>query len=143
MACRFNGNKQFVGRLTIFTDYLGLDAVYPDKLIRIRVAPTLTVPAFIQLAGDSDIVRNDVEAACATTVGNWGISASNLKEVRFPLPPFAEQRRIVAKVGELMALCDRLEASIVTAGARRCRLLEALLGEALAPTGASMLMLAS
>lgn len=49
------------------------------------------------------------------------------------LPPLAEQHRIVAKVDELMALCDRMEASLsATAGTRR-RLLDALLAEALEP----------
>jgi type I restriction enzyme S subunit len=52
-----------------------------------------------------------------------------------PLPPLAEQHRIVAKADELMALCDRLEASLATADDTRRRLLEALLAEALAPAG--------
>lgn len=133
LACRFNGNKAFVGRLTIFKDYLGIEPIYPDKLIRVRVAPQLALPEFLRMAGDTDLVRTEVEAACATTVGNWGISASNLKEIRFPLPPLAEQRRIVAKVDELMALCDRLEASLATAADTSRRLLDALLTEALAP----------
>jgi len=133
LACRFNGNKNFVGRLTIFNDYLGLRPIYPDKLIRVRVAPRLALPAFLRLAGDTDLVRSEVEAACATTVGNWGISASNLKEVRFPLPPLAEQHRIVAKVDELMALCDQLEASLTDTAATRRRLLDALLAEVLEP----------
>jgi type I restriction enzyme S subunit len=81
----------------------------------------------------TDLVRADVEAVCATTVGNWGISASNLKQIRFPLPPIAEQHRIVAKVDALMALCGRLEASLTATAATRRRLLEALLAEALAP----------
>jgi len=51
----------------------------------------------------------------------------------FPLPPLAEQYRIVAKVDELMALCDRLEASLDQTAATRRRLLDALLAEALAP----------
>ena len=51
----------------------------------------------------------------------------------FPLPPLAEQHRIVAKVDELMALCDRLEASLTTSDQTRTRLLEATLTEALAP----------
>lgn len=46
-------------------------------------------------------------------------------------PPLAEQHRIVAKVDTLIALCDRLEAALTTAGATRTRLLEALLHEAL------------
>ncbi len=44
-----------------------------------------------------------------------------------------EQRRIVAKVDELMGLCDRLEASLDLTAATRRRLLDALLAEALAP----------
>jgi type I restriction enzyme, S subunit len=51
----------------------------------------------------------------------------------FRLPPIAEQRRIVAKLDELMGLCDRLEASIATGENTRRRLLDSLLHEALAP----------
>lgn len=131
LACRFNGNKSFVGRLTLFKDYLGVSPMYPDKLIRIRVASKLALPEFVRLAGESDLVRRSIEDACATTVGNWGISSSNLKEVSFPLPPLAEQHRIVAKVDALMALCDQLEASLTTTTTTRSRLLEALLHEAL------------
>jgi type I restriction enzyme S subunit len=133
LACRFNGNKAFVGRLTIFKDYLGLQPIYPDKLIRVRVSPKFATPEFLRLVGDTDLVRAEVEAACTTTVGNWGISASKLKEIRFPLPPLGEQHRIVAKVDALMALCDRLEASLTATDATRRRLLDALLAEALAP----------
>lgn len=37
------------------------------------------------------------------------ISTGNLKTILVPLPPLAEQHRIVKKVDELMALCDKLE----------------------------------
>jgi type I restriction enzyme S subunit len=50
-----------------------------------------------------------------------------------PLPPLAEQHRIVAKVDALMTLCDQLEAALTTADTTRTRLLEALLHEALEP----------
>jgi len=133
LACRFNGNKSFVGRLKLFSNYLGINPIYPDKLIRVRVDPALALPGYVRLAGDSDLVRHALEDSCATTVGNWGISASNLKEVPFPLPPLAEQHRIVAKVDELMAVCDQLEANLTTTQTDSRRLLEAVLRDALAP----------
>lgn len=49
----------------------------------------------------------------------------------FPLPPLAEQHRIVAKVDELMALCDELESQLTKSAAIRSQLLEATLHSAL------------
>jgi type I restriction enzyme S subunit len=64
------------------------------------------------------------------------ISGSKIYPIVVGLPPLPEQRRIVAKVDSLMALCDRLEASLDTATTTRRRLLDALLAEALAPVDA-------
>jgi type I restriction enzyme, S subunit len=56
-----------------------------------------------------------------------GIKAAKLKRIRVPLPPLAEQQRIVAKVDELMAVCDRLEAQLTTAQEETGHLLESVL----------------
>ena len=63
--------------------------------------------------------------------GKPGLNLDGIRSVEVPVPPLAEQHRIVAKVDELMALCDRLEASLATGDDTRRRLLDALLAEAL------------
>jgi type I restriction enzyme S subunit len=47
------------------------------------------------------------------------INQATLGTTPIVLPPLAEQHRIVAKVDELMALCDTLEASLTRA--KTCR----------------------
>ncbi len=52
---------------------------------------------------------------------------SDIQNIQIPLPPLAEQRRIVAKVDELMALCDALERESADAMAAHQALVEELL----------------
>ncbi|MTH63642.1 restriction endonuclease subunit S [Paracoccus shanxieyensis] len=64
------------------------------------------------------------------------VSGKIVAAVPFPLPPLTEQRRIVAKVEELMALLDRLEAARGAAQATRDRLTAASLARLIAPDAA-------
>ena len=59
------------------------------------------------------------------------LRVGGIERLLVPVPPLAEQHRIVAKVDELMALCDRLEANLATGADTRRRLLDALLHEVL------------
>lgn len=62
------------------------------------------------------------------------INSTDFAVLPFPLPPLAEQRRIVAKVHALMALCDHLENGLGFAAGMRERLLESLLRDTLTPS---------
>jgi hypothetical protein len=54
------------------------------------------------------------------------INQAALSQILVPVPPLAEQRRIVVKVEELMALCDGLEAALEAGEALRGQVLEAV-----------------
>lgn len=102
------------------------------SLCLIKVPVDLFLPEYLV------IWLNSPEGRASSTLRTYGKGASqgnlNLSMIRtfeIPLPPLAEQHRIVAKVDALMALCDRLEASLTTATTTRSRLLESLLHEAL------------
>ncbi len=75
------------------------------------------------------IVAKNLEISFGTAIPN--LSARQINETVIALPPLAEQHRIVAKVDELMSLCDCLEASLSASGETRRRLLESLLCEVL------------
>jgi type I restriction enzyme S subunit len=71
------------------------------------------------------IVQQNLSISLGTAIPN--LSTKQIYETAFPLPPQAEQHRIVAKVDELMALCGELEAAQAKRDKRRDRLVAATL----------------
>ncbi|GDX11662.1 type I restriction endonuclease EcoAI subunit S [Verrucomicrobiota bacterium] len=68
-----------------------------------------------------------------TGVTAKGIKASKLKQLPITIPPLAEQRRIVAKVEQLMVLVDALETQLAASRATAANLLSALVAELTTP----------
>ena len=88
---------------------------------------------FLMFALMSDVMQSFIDTH-ATGMTAKGIKAANLKPLPIPIPPFAEQHRIVANVDELMAICDQLEVSVTAGDDTRHLLLDALLHATLKPT---------
>ncbi len=85
------------------------DCSFNQQINSITPYVTKTID-FINIATSSNYFQGLAWAESSSTTisilnkGKW-------EKLPFPLPPLAEQKRIVAKVDELMALCDELEAS--------------------------------
>lgn len=66
-------------------------------------------PAYVYLFVRSLLFRVKGEASMTGTAGQKRLPTEYFALCAMPLPPYKEQSRIVAKVDELMALCDKLE----------------------------------
>ncbi|MCD4771696.1 restriction endonuclease subunit S [archaeon] len=75
---------------------------------RFRVGKTV-IPEYLLYFLSS--YRNKFVKMASTTAQPF-LNMSTIKKVLFPLPPLAEQKRIVKKVNNLMKLCDELENKI-------------------------------
>jgi type I restriction enzyme S subunit len=73
--------------------------------------------------------RNDVLSSYFTGATIKHLTGRSLSAYPIPIPPLAEQRRIVAKVDQLMALVDELETQLAASRATAKNLLEALVVE--------------
>ena len=86
-------------------------------------------PEFIALAIASDQSQrwlSEVEKGVAYT----GINIEDLKQLPLPIPPKAEQRKIVRRVKALFSLADAIEMRVAAASARADKLTQAILAKA-------------
>jgi type I restriction enzyme, S subunit len=82
---------------------------FASYLIRIRVLDIVN-PHYVNLVMNSPFFRTtQIEPEITQQCGQANFNGTKLVNSLIPLPPPAEQRRIVSKVDRLIALCDSLE----------------------------------
>ena len=116
-----------IGRCCVVTNAITFCLM--GSVILVRSLPLL-VPSYLNFFLKSNVGQNFIRGA---TKG-MAVNALYLKDIRqcaVPLPPLAEQHRIVAKVDELMALCDRLKSDLTESRTRQDRLATTLIDSAL------------
>lgn len=115
---KMEGTKVIPGDvlLNITGASLGRALIFPDSIKEANVSQHVTIirllidelAPFVHLGIKSPLVQ-DLIWGRQVGMAIEGLSKRTLELFEFPIPPLAEQHRIVAKVDELMALCDQLE----------------------------------
>jgi type I restriction enzyme S subunit len=105
---------ELVGRSVVVTE-TPPRLLLNDKTLRVIVPPGMD-RHYLNLFNNCSVARSYYSAmASGTSSSMRNLSREQIRQLPVPLPPLAEQRRIVARVDELMALCDRLEARLTAA----------------------------
>ena len=103
-----------------------------DKIIRFVFAPELN-HEYLTLVNGSECSRAYyARVAGGTSSSMKNVSREQIRNLVVALPPLAEQHRIVAKVDELMALCDTLKARLAAAQAIQIYLADTIVEQAVA-----------
>jgi len=119
-------------------EYVGVPAVYrgkpnqyiyPDLMMKLRLSSELDID-FIYHAMSSQPSRDFLRARASGTSSTMPkINQMTLRSLPIPIPPLHEQHRIVAKIDQLMTLCDALEQYIEAATTKQTFLLIAVMAQ--------------
>ncbi len=105
-----------------------------DKIIRLAVSSQMN-RAFLNMVNNANYSREHYAAnASGTSSSMKNVSREVVLALPVPLPPLAEQSRIVTRVEALMRLCDALEAKGQLEAAQHAQLVSTLLGTLTAST---------
>ncbi|WNI24697.1 restriction endonuclease subunit S [Streptomyces sp. ITFR-16] len=94
LLSRGNGSRKLVGRGGLVGD-VAVPIAFPDTMVRVRVNPEIIIPKYLGRLWDSLLVRRQIESLARTTAGIYKVNQKMLEGIRLPLPPLAEQGRIV------------------------------------------------
>lgn len=107
-----NGSASQIGRAAVWDGSI-TDAVHQNHLIRVRPAPELD-KRYLGLLWNSPTIRDELSRVASSTSGLHTLSVTKLKRILLPLPPLAEQHRIVDLLEDHLSRLDAAESLVVT-----------------------------
>ena len=122
------GDWDKVGRAAIWRAEIPV-CLHQNHVFRARMRAAELAPFWFERYFNSPVGRGYFESASKQTTNLASINMRQVRSCPIPLPPLAEQRRIVAKVEQLMALVDALETQLAASRATAANLLSALVAE--------------
>lgn len=101
-------SRELVGKAAVIPD-LQEPMIFESKNIRVRFNNHLILPDFVNILFQTKDVLQSWQGKAKQTCGQASVSQPQIAEIYTPLPPLAEQYRIVEKVKTMMVLLDKLE----------------------------------
>jgi type I restriction enzyme S subunit len=122
-----NGSFNEIGRCAMWSGEIP-DCVHQNHVIRCRPKDREIAP-FILLFLNSSVGVDVMQRLAITSSGLYSLSVGKIRQIVVPVAPLAEQRRIIAKVDQLMTLVDQLEINLTASRATANRLIDAVVAE--------------
>jgi type I restriction enzyme S subunit len=108
---RGNGSLELVGRGS--PAQAPREAViFPDTMMRIRFSQVVNVGPWFHALWTTRLVRSQIEKRVKTTAGIYKMAQPELASITVPLPPLAEQARIVAEIDRHLSIIREVEAEV-------------------------------
>lgn len=124
------GDWDKVGRTAIWDGRIEPMA-HQNHVFRARLILAEQNERWLERYLNSQFARDYFAGSSKQTTNLASINKTQLRSCTVPLPPLAEQNRIVQKVDELMALCEQLKERLNQASETRCQLAEAVVEKGL------------
>ncbi|MFM9917559.1 MAG: restriction endonuclease subunit S [Rhizobacter sp.] len=120
---------ELVGKTGLYEGFRR-DVTFASYLIRIRLPADLCSAQYVNMYMNSiDCRRHEIEPDLTQQTGQANYNGTKLRNIRVPLPPLGEQRRIVARVQELRDLCNGLRQRLTQAKEAQSRLADVVVAE--------------
>lgn len=124
-------SRELVGRPAMYRNEIP-GACFQNTLIRFRRRDCV-IPEYALVVFRAYMHNGRFQEVSKQTTNIAHLSAGRFAALAFPLPPLSEQRRIVMKVTEFMAIIDKLERQLGESRERGVKLLEAVVYEIAEP----------